>query len=553
MSERRSDVLIVGLGAAGATAASTLVRAGLAVTALEAGPRFTRSDFRPDELRSDVRNYLGAAKVNHEIPTWRPHPAVAARRVRAGTNAVGAPTLMGNGVGGTSIGYAALSFRLSPWTFRMRTALGAGALPEGSTVVDWPLDYDELAPYYERVEHAIGVCGPAAEEGKRAFPMPPLRRSGYLRLMHDAAQRLGWHPAAAPAAINSVPRDGRPECTYCGWCSLNGCHNGAKGSMADTLLADPEVAARLNVVAGARVLRIEVGRDGRVSGVTAVVNGRERRYGASVVLLAAYTYENVRLLLHSKSAAFPAGLSNSHGMVGRHFMSHTYVGASGVIHGQHLKRFGGSPAQAVAVRDFDGSQLDPVRVGGAGGALLLATMQQKPIQMARSTPPWVPQWGSEWKRWLHEYAGSVASVGASLDWLPHERNSLDLDPTITDPQGVPVVRVTLDLDDDTRRVGAFILERCRDWVAAAGATQIWGRGPVPVPVNSHAYGGTRMGDDPADTVVDRWGFSHEVPNLALIGASTFPTSGSVNPTTTVQALAWRSADRLVADWRTITA
>ena len=411
--------------------------------------------------------------------------------------------------------------------------------------MDWPLDYDELEPYYAQVEHAIGISGEAGSnpfEGSRShsYPMPPLRRSGWTELMSDAAGRLGWHPFPTPTAINSEPYNGNPACTYCGFCENNGCHNGAKGSPDNNVLPLAEATGNLELISSARVTRVEVDRAGRATGVAYVEGGREHVQGAAIVLLAANTYENVRLMLLSGADA--------RGQVGLGFMPHINPEAFGLFPGLDLKIPTGSWAQGVCVDDWNGDNFDHTGLGFISGGMFTAAHELlKPIGLSQTLPGGTPRWGSQWKRWIAENARSVGVTNAQLDVLPYEGNRLDLDPVATDAHGLPRVRVTFRVHQREARARAFLGEKLDLWLREAGASETWSSRGDSIELRT-AYGGTRMGDDPDTSVVDRFGFAHEIPNLALLGTCTFPTSGGHNPTLTLQALAWRTAERLAADW-----
>ena len=558
-TKKKVDVVVIGLGAGGGTAVLPLAQAGLDVVGLEAGGRFSTRDYPADEIRNDIRNWLGRDKVNDEVPTQRRTAA------EASVPAI-APGRMMNGVGGTSIHWTCQSWRLMPWNFRERSETirryGAGALPAGSTIADWPLDYAELEPYYDKVEFLHGVSGKAGNlngtidprgnvfEGARAreYPLEPLRRTGFTEFMADAARRLGWHPFPGPAAIRSRPYNGLPACEYHGFCTFGGCHVDAKGSTNLAPIPQAEKTGNLKVVEHARVLEIVVDGDGLASGVRYLKGNAEHFQPARAILLAGYTYENTRLLLLSKSSAFPDGLSNNHGQVGRHYLAHVRAGANGVIPGRRLNRFSGTASQWTAVDDFDSDFFDHAGLGFIGGGTMAAGMEVKPIGAARTTPPTIPRWGSAWKDWLKQNAISVASVATQVNVVSYEDTFLDLDPAAKDPLGIPVVRVTNDLHDNERRAALFVQQRCVDWLREAGASEVWLVAPNSLSVQTHAYGGTRMGDSPDANVTDRWCFSHEVPNLGVLGASNFPTSGGRNPTETLMALAWRTADHLVQNW-----
>src|SRR5262247_4057411 len=280
---KKTDVVVVGLGAVGGVAALPLTQAGLEVIGLEAGTWLTPRDFAPDELRNNVRGWpQSAQKANNEIPTHRPN-----------ASAPYSPRLpihpMMNGVGGTSLHYWAQSWRLNPWDFKVvsETArrYGAARIPKGSTVEDWPFGLEDLEPYYDKVEYEIGVSGQAGNiDGKidprgnpfegprrRAYPMPPLRGTEFLDRMSGAAKTLGWHPFPGPAAINSRPYQNRSACMYHGFCNRGGCHVDAKNSTAVTTIPRAQATGRLKVVTRAQVTSIAVDANGRVSGVNYLV------------------------------------------------------------------------------------------------------------------------------------------------------------------------------------------------------------------------------------------------------------------------------------------
>jgi gluconate 2-dehydrogenase alpha chain len=555
-----AEVLIVGLGGAGGVAADVLTRAGASVLALEAGERLGTADSRLDEIDNDIRARLSVPKALAEMPTWRADPAGEAGRAPW-------PLLTVNAVGGTTVHYPGLSARLHPWNFASRTRTieryGHGALPAGSTVSDWPVSYDELEADYEAVERAIGVAGSAGNlggsltgegsmfEGPRGsdYPMPPLRRTGWTELTDAAARTLGWHPFPAPAAINSIPYNGNPECTYCGFCTGNICHRDAKGSTDANVIRRAEQTGLLRIETGARVTRIDVDAQGVACGARYVKDGREQLARARWVLLATFTYENVRLLLLSASPAFPHGLSNNGGQVGRHYMAHVTPFEFGLFPGRRLNLFSGPWSQATCVDDWNADNFDHSGLGFIGGALLTAAHELKPIAAASaSPPPAVPRWGSRWKAWLKEHGQSVGCLSAQVESLSYEENNLDLDPLARDPHGLPVIRVTHRIHEHERASAAFMREKMRGWLQAAGASESWHDEGLIVEAR-HCYGGTRMGSDPGTSVVDSHGFSHEVPNLGILGTSLFPTSGGHNPTLTLQALARRTARRLAEQAR----
>jgi gluconate 2-dehydrogenase alpha chain len=562
---KKTDVVIVGLGAVGGVAALPLARAGLDVIGLEAGDWLRTSNFAPDELQNNVRGWpQSVQKANREIPTHRESEA-----------APYSPRLtvhpMMNAVGGTSLHYWAQSWRLNPWDFKVVSETtrryGASRIPKGSTVEDWPFGLEELEPYYERVEYEIGVSGQAGNvngtidrrgnifEGprRREYPMPPLRGTGFTELMANASRALGWHPFPGPAAINSRTYQNRPACAYHGFCNRGGCHINAKNSTAVSTIPRAQETRRLTVVTRAHVTTIRVDQAGRVSGVEYLKDGETYVQPAGVVLLAGYTYENVRMLLLSKSTPFPNGLSNNHGQVGRHYFSHCTGAGVTALFPQNLNNWYGLPAQGTAIDDWADDNFDHSKLDFIGGGNLWIFTERRPIAAASmSTFGRAPLWGSRWKAFVKENADRWNTSYLQKTTLPYEDNYLDLDPAVKDSLGFPVCRITAGFKDNERKVAAFIQEKMVQWYEAAGAVDTIREPLGTMGPSTHAYGGTRMGDNPDTNVVNRWGFSHEVPNLGILGASVMGTSGAHNPTLTAQALAWRTADHLVENFRTIT-
>jgi gluconate 2-dehydrogenase alpha chain len=558
-----TDVVVVGLGAAGGVAVLPIAQAGLEVIGLEAGTWLTRRDFAPDEIRNNVRDWpMAVQKANQEIPTSRANASAPTSR--------GVSHPMMNAVGGTTLHYWAQSWRLNPWDFKVasetKRRYGASRIPKGSTVEDWPFGLEELEPYYDKVEYEVGVSGQAGNingridrrgnpfEGarKREFPMPPLRWTLFLGKMAAAARSLGWQPFPGPAAINSRPYQNRSACMYHGFCNRGGCHVDAKNSPHVTTIPRAQATGRLKVVTRAHVTTLEVDGEGRVAGVNYVTDGVEYLQPAKVVLLASYTYENVRLLLLSKSKAFPDGLSNNHGQVGRHYFSH-YTGAGvSALFPFNLHSWYGLPAQGVAVDNWADDNFDHSGLDFIGGGNLWVYSDRRPIAAANmNTFGRTPGWGKQWKAFVQENADRSNTAYLQKSTLPYEDNVLDLDPVVKDPLGFPVCRITADYKDNERKIAEFIQEKMELWYRAAGAIDIV-RGPLgTMGVNTHAYGGTRMGDNADTNVVNRYGFSHEAPNLGVLGASVMGTSGAHNPTLTAQALAWRTADHLVKNWKAI--
>jgi gluconate 2-dehydrogenase alpha chain len=559
----KTDVVIVGMGAAGGVAALPLTNAGLKVIGIEAGGWLSPRDFAPDELRNGARNWpQSAQKAADEAPTVR--SKIDQKAVQGGHP-------MMNAVGGTTMHYWAQSWRLNPWDFKVvsatRERYGLDRIPAASTVEDWPFGYEELEPFYEKVELAVGISGQAGNvrgainpegnifegERKNEYPMGPLRSSPFTDQMNEAANRLDWNPFQGPAAITSELYDGRPPCQYHGFCNKGGCHVQAKSSTAVTTIPKAIESGNLDVVTFARATNVVTDNEGKVTGVEYIRGSEEFFQPADVVLMASYAYENVRLLQLSKSRVFPEGLSNNEGQVGRHYLSHHQGSPVIALFPHDLHNWYGLPAQGIAIDNWADDNFDHSELNFIGGANLWAHTDRKPISAAKmSTFGRSRNWGSDWKKFIMENADRTNTAYIQKTTLPYRGNYLDLDPTVKDKMGFPVTRITASYRENEKLIAEFSQAKMEEWYREAGAIDIirTSLGDA-MGASTHAYGGTRMGNNSETNVVNQWGFSHEVPNLGILGASVMGTSGSRNPTLTVQALAWRTAEHLATNWRSI--
>jgi gluconate 2-dehydrogenase alpha chain len=244
-------------------------------------------------------------------------------------------------------------------------------------------------------------------------------------------------------------------------------------------------------------------------------------------------------------------LSNNHGQVGRHYFAH-YQGGVSALFPYDINVWYGTPAQASAVDDFADDNYDHTGLGFIGGTTLQPHTEMHPIEAASmNTYGLAPGWGSKWKSFVRVNAARWVAAYLQTSTFPYEDIYLDLDPEVKDPLGDPVCRVTNAAKENESRAAEYGQKKMEEWFRAAGAIQV-NRAPAGPPgVSTHAYGGTRMGDNAETNVVDRWGFSHEAPNLGVLGASVMGTSGARNPTQTAQALAWRTAEHLAKNWKSI--
>ena len=562
MATEKTDVVIVGVGAAGGILAAEIGKAGMKVIGLERGPRLTTADFTPhDELRYFQRQEL-RPNVKRQPVTWRPN---------ANARAFPLPVLnYGNQAGGGTIHYGAVSWRFHEDDFRARSQTmeryGAAAIPEDSSLADWPLSYADLEPFYDRAEYELGVSGKAGNlQGRkidggnpfeaprrREYPLPPLFVDQAGALFDAAARKLGHHPFSTPRAIVSQLYHGRPGCTYCGFCQAFGCHIGAKSSILVTKLPEADASGNFKLLTGAMCYRLNSDNSGRVTGVSYYgPDGEDNTIEAELVILAPFIYDNVRLLLLSKTARFPDGLANSSGQVGKHLMAHIGPRVFAAFDDRYVNIYMGPSAQRHSLDDFNADNFDHSSLGFIRGAQISvspADLEAGPIGAAVSMnpPPGIPRWGAAYRDFLAKYFARYAGLTAQTENLPYADQTIDLDPNVRDAWGLPAPRLTYDWrrPNELQRV-EFMVRKLEELGRTMGATHVWRSALGQGAPGAHHEGGTRMGSDPKTSVVNRYGQSWDIPNLFIIGSSTCPSMSGFNPTLTIQALAYMSADAIV--------
>jgi choline dehydrogenase-like flavoprotein len=410
---------------------------------------------------------------------------------------------------------------------------------------DWPVDYQELEPYYVMAENVVGVAGPATDRQRprsAPYPLPAHRLSYASEQLVAGCRKLGIEWVANPLAALSAPYDGRPGCNYCGNCQ-RGCPRTDKGSVDVTFLRKAVATRRCSIRSRCQVTRIETGSGDRVAAVTyRDAQGSTHKVAAPAFVVACGAVETPRLLLVSTGRDAPNGLGNESGLVGRNFMETLSWKSSG-LHPGDLGSHRGLPADSICW-DFNAPDAIP---GVVGGCRFVAGVAEAdllgPIGYAARV---VEGWGRAHKRALRETFGRVLSVGAIGESLPNPASFVDLDPGERDAYGIPVARIHSTLPELELRRLQFMARKSREILRASGAQQIFEEfGTYDQFSATHVFGTCRMGHDPRTSVVDAHGRSHRWRNLFVADASVFPSSGGgESPSLTIEALAIRSADRL---------
>ncbi len=410
---------------------------------------------------------------------------------------------------------------------------------------DWPLDYAELEPYYSLAEQLLGVAGHMGEDVRwrsQEYPLPAHELNYGSRFLQAGCEKLGLNLQANSLAILSRPYRGRPGCNYCNNCN-KGCPRSDKGSVDVTFLPEALATGNCLLKSECKVLQLEAGANGRVSGII-YRDGKNRthRLSPSCVVISCGAVETPRLLLNSANPHCPDGLANEHGQVGRHFMETLFWVASG-LHEQSLGSHRGIPADVIC---WDYNRPDSID-GVVGGCRFSSAVSEAgfvgPVTYAQRV---VGGWGHALKQSMRAQFGRVLSVSAIGESLPNDRTYIELDPQEKDEAGMPKARINSYLDSMALRRLEFMSRTTRDILFASGVTTIFEEyGTYDFFSSTHVFGGCRMGNDPLNSVVDRYGRSHRWQNLFIADASVFPSSGGgESPSLTIEALAIRTAEHI---------
>lgn len=557
----RADVVVVGLGAAGAIIAEQLADAGMHVVGLEKGPLYTEDDFRMkhDEVRYFVRTEL-SPHMGTDPMTWRPTGEAEGEVLPWAVPPHGLGPLFlppTAGGGGGSIHWAAWAWRFRESDFRMRSALterfGASALPEDSTLVDWPISYDDLEPYYERVEWEQGVSGRAGnmngevQDGgnpfeaprRRGYPMPPIRQGPANAYFTEACRKLSLHPFPAATGIASIDYNGRSACTYCGFCRDYPCHVNAKTSTYVTSLKRALKNDNFEIRPLSRAFKVSRDPNGHARRVAYFdAEGKQHEVEAGIVVLACYALENARLLLASGF--------DGNGQVGRNYMTHNYGWFTGLLD-EWTNPFMGPAAGASVVDDFTSERVPDNNEGVMWGSPIIGFAGDvQPIEAAQNLPPDAPAWGKGFKEWLRESFRRQFSMYSQTGTFPSRNSFCDLDPNVTDHLGQPALRITHDWTHHDAASVRLLSTYKHQIAKEMGMKVVWEHPErPPYHLSTHEVGTHRMGNDPSSSVVDSFGRMHECGNLFAVGGGQFPTLSGYNPTITIMALAYRTADHLL--------
>lgn len=535
--------------------------------------QWTYPDFahNHDSLRYSAR-FAMMQDLNRSTWTWRPEQGAPALPMRQYGS-----FHPGQGLGGSMVHWSAQLWRFLPTDFRYRShyveRYGEDFLPENMTIQDWPLDYEDLEPYYDAFEYDIGASGrtgnlagtilaggnPFEAPRQRPFPNPPLAVNAFADLFADATTELGLSPFPQPSGILSRGWTDpfghvRSGCLYCGFCTRFGCEVGAKSTPQTTWLPVALETGRYEVRTRCHVTRIETGADGLATGVTYVdARGEEHFQPAEVVISSSFTLENVRNLLLARSDAHPGGIGNDRGQLGRNYTYQLFASpVTGLWEDRRFNFYMGNTSTINVVYDYNGDVFDRSGLDFVGGSQIFSQpCEREPVTSVGSVmePFAERQWGADWKNLVSRSWDGVGTLNLQGESPAYSDNFLDLDDRYTDAWGQPLLRITFDWQDNERRLYRFLADRCEEIMKAMNpdrmaVTRDLGDYRIDEYQSTHPTGGAIMGSSPGDSVTNSYGQVWDTPNVFVTGAALYPQNPGANPSGTAGALAYRTADAL---------
>jgi gluconate 2-dehydrogenase alpha chain len=571
------DAVVVGSGLVGSIMSMELANAGLRVVCLERGRMIDpQTDFaKPyvhDELKYDRHSDI-FQNLSRETLTFRHNAGQMALPMRE----LGS-FKPGEMVGGTAAHWGGNARRFLPHDFELRSKIveryGKNFLPADSTIQDWGVTWDEIEPYYDQFENIYGVGGKAGNlegeiqpggnphEGPRSreYPNPPTRRTPVGEVFAKAAGELGYVPFQGPAAAmtrdyNNLYKVPMLECQNGGFCSSHVCAQGAKANPLSAVLPALYKQPTFELRSLCNVTGVNTDSTGKqATGVTYIdARGREVEQPASIVVLAAYCFNNVRLLLLS-GIGKPYDPQTGKGVVGRNYSYQTGGRVHVFFDDREFNPFIGGGMVNTSIDELNGDVIDRSNLGFVGGSYVnCASAGATPIK-SKHVPHGTPRWGAEWKKAVAKYYRRSLGIHIHGSCMSYRDRYLDLDPTYKDAYGLPLIRMTFDWHENEIKMLKWVNEKCVE-IAKAMKPAHYHQAPIKtkysiVPYQStHNVGGAVMGSDPSTSVVNKYLQAWDVPNLFVVGGSAFPQNAAQGPTATIGMLACWAADGIKEIYR----
>ncbi|MEO7651985.1 MAG: GMC family oxidoreductase [Bryobacteraceae bacterium] len=516
MANKIYDVCVVGAGASGGTLAAHLAHQGVSVAVVEGGPKInTRTAFNTHALPFEF--------PNRHIPKMKP-------------GVEGFDSERSRGVGGKSLTWNAVAWRFSHRDFKGRSIEGAGE--------DWPIDYSDLAPYYDKIEREVGVCGNLdhLEDLPDGIFLPPVPMKCSDKIIQRGAAKLGIKIIHVRKATLSVATAKRPACHFCGNC-MAGCDVVAKYNSADVHLAPAMSTGKLEIFPNSIVREVKLSAENRVTGVRYLdrTTKAEGEIQAKCVVVSCACVQSASLLLMSKSSRYPNGLANSSGELGRSFIPHFTGGVQCFLHeliGKPGTNDEGFLDHAYMPSFMHTRKRDYVRSFGAQ----FNYQNRRAVGWARD----IAGFGKGYKDSIKKRYPAFVNYSPYGEMLPNKYSFIDLDYNKLDEYGLPLARRHVTWGENDKKIFAEMQKWSVEVLRAAGAEIL---SVSDEPKTNHELGGCRMGADPRTSVVNLDCRTHDVPNLYVVDGSVFPSASEKNPTHTMMALAARAAEHIAGRMR----
>ncbi|MCB9225210.1 MAG: GMC family oxidoreductase [Crocinitomicaceae bacterium] len=555
------DICVIGSGAGAGPVIYELSKAGYKVVVLEKGPWIKTEDFTKDEMTATRRD---AYIPRHEDePQVIESPTSSGYKARS-TDEGGSDFQNGSCVGGSSNFMSAYFHRLKPKDFRLLSEYGP---INGANVVDWPISYDEMEPYYTKVESEVGVSGKVVEHkhleprSTPDFPYPPLNSNAVADWFVKAGSELGYNIIPAARGIISTPKKDRKACYHSNYCGSFGCASDAKGSSRAALIPQAVETGNCEILPNSKVFKLETNENGKVIKAHFYnQTGVAQEVEAKIFVVACQAIETSRLLLMSKSEQFPNGLANNSGQVGKNMIFAGGGAGSGILKYDDLSE---EDAKALAnkntfvnrcLKDFyeiDDPTFEPCstsekgKVKGGTIDFLIEHSNPMPKAVRNKYDNGTLLYGSALKEKLITYFTDQKRVRFEIfcDWLPNDNCFVSLDKEVKDKWGDPVAKVRTGFHNRDIEIGNYLADKAMNVLKQMGAYEI-GKSVTGNPPGNLIAGGCRFGNDPKTSVLNKDCRAHEVENLYVTDGSFMPTGGSAPHTFTIYANSFRVAEKI---------
>jgi len=545
MSNKHINAVIVGAGAGGGVVAKELSEAGLSVVLIERGDWVSFDTHDTDELLSQRTTVLGNACGPDDERYRRVviNDDGSTKIVVASDNDYNNVAAC---VGSGTVSYGAMAWRFMQEDFRMKTTYGH---VEGSTLEDWPISYEDIEHCYEKAEWEIGVSGDALQNPfsaprKKPYPMPPFSYNKEAKILESSMKRLGLHPFPIPMLRNSISRNGRAACVRRRSCCGFACPINAKAGTHNTVIPAALSTGNCELRTNCIVSELVIDDRGKITGVKYFDKDNHAQVQtADIIVISASATETPRLLLNSKSKYFPSGVGNQNDWVGRNLQGHAYTGAFGLFEFDIFDDIG--PGATIAISDFSHHNN-----GIIGGGILANEFTRLPYFFTGVRPPGVPTWGKAHKEFQRKYFKRNTQVVGPIQEMPFFDSRVRVDSSVKDYWGIPVVRLSGHRHPKDVEGCKFLSGKAEMILKEAGASYTWqGIGGSGLSGGQHQAGTCRMGNDPKNSVVDKFGRVHETPNIFVADASLHVNNGGFNPALTIMALGYWVSGHIASEWQ----